>query len=138
MGDASHQARKSDHNDGNAFDITIDEARATAGTGPVGDELAAQALEDPRSTYVIWNRQIKSKAREAEGWRTYDGPNPHTKHVHVSINAAMRDDDSPWPWASQAPIVARAALAENPVVKFGAFTVGAVIGAALLRALLFK
>lgn len=139
VGDAAHQARKSDHNDGNAFDLTI----PSAGTnGPNGDEIAEQALTDPRSTYVIWDRRIKSKARISEGWRAYDGANPHTKHVHVSISAAMRDDVSPWPWSPAFGETARDSLLSNPAIKFAAFTGGAVIGAAaaaqFIRALISK
>lgn len=93
MGDAAHQKRKSDHNEGNAVDITHDPANGLdAGT------IARLAQDDPRVAYVIWDRRIWSKAREAEGWRPYSGANPHTKHVHISIRADARDDDSPWPW----------------------------------------
>jgi hypothetical protein len=94
MGDAAHQLRPSDHNLGNAVDVTHD-----PGAGCDGTLLAELALTDDRVTYVIWNRRIKSRARAAEGWRPYTGTNPHTHHVHISIDAAKRVDARPWPWA---------------------------------------
>lgn len=93
MGDAAHQARPSDHNLGNAFDITHD-----PGAGCDAGVLAEQAMTDPRTKYVIWNRRIWARTRAGEGWRPYTGSNPHTHHVHVSINADVRDDGSAWPW----------------------------------------
>lgn len=95
MGDASHQARKSDHNQGNAIDITHD-----ATHGPNLDELAEVVFRDPRVTYVIWHDRIRNKAIAGGAWRPYcegkPGCNPHTGHLHVSIDAAKRNDASPW------------------------------------------
>ncbi|UQA56213.1 peptidoglycan-binding domain-containing protein [Polyangium aurulentum] len=95
MGDARHQARKSDHNLGNAVDITHDPA-----SGCDGDLIASLAIRDSRVTYVIWNKRIYSKARAAEGWRPYKGTNPHTKHCHISIRSDARGDTRTWAWAS--------------------------------------
>lgn len=77
-GDRAHQARKSDHNTGDAVDITHDPA-----SGADGDTIAARALKDPNVKYVIWNRRIYNTARP--GWRKYTGSNPHTQHVHISF-----------------------------------------------------
>lgn len=95
MGDASHQARPSDHNLGNAVDITHDPA-----SGCDGELVAMMGRRDPRVAYVIWNRRIWSRARDGEGWRAYSGANPHTHHVHISVRAEARDDASSWPWAA--------------------------------------
>jgi hypothetical protein len=94
MGDPAHQARTSDHNVGNAFDITHDPAH-----GFDCAVWADKARGDSRVKYVIWNRKIWSRAYAAKGWRNYTGTNPHSKHMHVSIYAASRDDCRPWPWA---------------------------------------
>jgi hypothetical protein len=94
MGDAAHNRRKSDHNDGNAYDLTHDPAN-----GVDCHTLSRQVINDPRVTYVIWNHRIFNRSRAAEGWRNYTGANPHTKHMHVSIRAAARDNLSPWPWS---------------------------------------
>ncbi|EOW6619290.1 hypothetical protein ACVS9W_003895 [Cronobacter dublinensis] len=91
MGDASHQKRKSDHNEGNAFDITHDPVN-----GPDCNEWAQIVIDDPRVKYVIWNRRIYIVS---EGmWKGYSGTSPHDKHMHVSIYEKSRNDLSPWPW----------------------------------------
>lgn len=97
MGDTAHQKRHSDHNDGNAFDLTHDPAH-----GVDCGALSRLVINDNRVTYVISNRQIYNRARVAEGWRPYTGLNPHNRHMHVSIRAASRDDLSPWPWSASA------------------------------------
>jgi len=94
LGDAAHQARKSDHNDGNAYDLTNDPAH-----GVDCNRLSRLVLSDSRVTYVIWNRQIYNRERPQDGWREYKGPNPHNHHMHVSIKATSRHDSSPWPWS---------------------------------------
>jgi hypothetical protein len=95
MGDARHQARKSDHNLGNAVDITHD-----PGSGCRGSLIAAHAVRDSRVKYVIFNRLINT--RDGRGWRRYTGSNAHTHHCHISIRAAVRTDDSAWGWANAA------------------------------------
>src|SRR5262245_48359775 len=97
MGDARHKKGKSDHNLGNAFDLTHDPAN-----GVDCNVLAKQVINDKRVTYVIWNRQIYDRRRPAEGWKKYTGSNPHTKHMHVSIKPESRNDLSPWPWSGGA------------------------------------
>lgn len=94
MGDARHQKTKSDHNLGNAFDITHD-----PDVGCSGDVIAAAAIKDPRVKYVIWNRRIFNRQRGDTQFRPYTGKNPHTKHCHVSILAGSRTDTRPWAWA---------------------------------------
>jgi hypothetical protein len=98
MGDAAHQTRPSDHNLGNAYDLTHDPTNSVD-----CERLSRLVINDTRVTYVIWNREIYSRARAAEGWRTYSGSNPHTHHMHVSISASSRDDESAWPWSPGEP-----------------------------------
>jgi Putative peptidoglycan binding domain len=97
MGDADHQQRKSDHNDGNAFDLTHDPLH-----GVDCDVLSRQVINDRRVTYVIWDRQIYNRDLAKDGWRPYSGTNPHTHHMHVSIRTASRDNLDPWPWSAAA------------------------------------
>lgn len=84
IGDASHSARKSDHNPDwgaprnrrgvvRALDITA--------RGIDVDLLLKHTTNDARVAYVIYNRRIYTHAR---GWYRYTGSNPHTTHVHVS------------------------------------------------------
>ncbi len=95
MGDAAHQARKSDHNEGNAIDITFDPVN-----GPDMAPLADAIFEDERVAYQIWQNRIRSKTIAPGEWRPYcDGKtscNPHTRHMHISIEASKRADTRPW------------------------------------------
>jgi hypothetical protein len=109
IGDELHSSRESDHNPDargivHAFDLTADPAH-----GVDCDRLAATlvARRDRRVRYLIWERLIVlgpwSDAVMAGRsvpwqWRPYDGSNPHTKHMHVSVgyNAQPENDTSPW------------------------------------------
>lgn len=97
-GDSHHQARTSDHNTGNALDVTKDPAN-----GPDLDALAAHVLADPRVQYVIWNQRIANRDIDGGAWREYPTTpeqkgkvNPHTRHLHLSIKPGARDDSKPW------------------------------------------
>jgi len=102
MGDAAHQRRRSDHNEGNAYDLTHD-----PGHGVDCNVLSRQVINDSRVTYVIWNGQIYNRARAAEGWRAYTGANPHNHHMHVSIRPESRNDLSAWSWSLNGPVIPR-------------------------------
>ena len=95
MGDASHQTRKSDHNSGNAFDLTHDPAH-----GIDCNILSKSVIYDRRVKYVIWNRRIYEVSKPGLGWQVYTGINGHTHHMHVSIHETSRNDLSPWIWNS--------------------------------------
>lgn len=88
----THQQQNpnSDHDIGNAFDLTHDPAN-----GVDCNVLAQHVIKDSRIRYVIWNRQIFNPSISM-AWRTYSGPNPHTKHMHVSIKASVRADTRNW------------------------------------------
>lgn len=94
MGDLSHQASKSDHNQGNAVDIGHD-----PDAGCDGNDIAALAIQDPRVTYVIWAGRIFNRGLAHLGWRKYLGRNGHYHHVHISIREDRRHDGSAWGWA---------------------------------------
>lgn len=93
MGDPRHAGTTSDHNDGNAFDLTHDPANGCDAHAMVRTLVARG---DGRVKYAISNGQIWSARYAARGWRRYDGSNPHTKHAHVSIYWKSRDDCRPW------------------------------------------
>lgn len=104
-GDVAHRSRRSFHNPSNgdgvwrddgtvlAFDLTYDPAngcdahRLVRAAVARGDQRIAEAI----SQGLIWTR-----VRRSEGWRRYDGSNPHNQHAHVSIAWAHRNDTSPW------------------------------------------
>lgn len=93
VGDLAHQKTPSDHNpDKNgivkAFDLTHDPAH-----GVDCNKESEKVLKDKRVNYVIWNRRI---AYFGGSWQPYSGKNPHTKHMHISVNANNYDDDRNW------------------------------------------
>lgn len=110
IGDPRHAAGVSDHNPNGAGvwrarDFTDDpvggfSARklATYVAGMLGRHPALG-----HGAYVIWNRQIISTARLAEGWRRYSGSNAHTKHVHISVGTNGYDNTQSWGWPPKPP-----------------------------------
>lgn len=96
IGDAAHRKRESDHNpdaDGSvdALDITHDPASG-CDCGKIAE--AIRGSRDARVKYLIFNRRIVSPP--SWGWRGYTGSNPHTTHLHVSVNDDLQDDESAW------------------------------------------
>jgi hypothetical protein len=96
LGDAAHQAVKSEHNPNaegvvTALDITHDPAN-----GADMNKLATALLRsgDSRIWYIIFNRRIW----EGGVWTPYYGENPHDKHLHISTvqSKAKYDDASKW------------------------------------------
>lgn len=73
----------SDHPKGRALDFMINNMKN--GTN-VGTALANDVIKNYKAwnvKYVIWNRYIWTPN---QGWHRYNGPSPHTDHVHVSFN----------------------------------------------------
>lgn len=96
IGDASHQARRSDHNpdeDGvvHAIDVTHDPAGGFDAHKWIRTQLVPG--RDSRLKYVISNGEVWDPVR---GWHKYRGPNPHNHHVHVSVNDEGGDDERRW------------------------------------------
>lgn len=83
----------SDHARGLALDFMV------GSDADKGNSLAQYMRENAAAynvTYVIWNRHIWSVARNAKGWRAYDGVNPHTDHVHVSFRDLSSAEQTAW------------------------------------------
>ncbi len=95
MGDASHLLRRSDHNVGNAIDLTHSPGHLDAGV--LAEEFRRQMSRNAggRITYIIYRRQITSSLSHWK-WVKYSRPNPHISHVHISIRASARDVLRPW------------------------------------------
>lgn len=93
----SQQNPNSDHERGEAWDLTHDPAH-----GCDVDALFRQIVDrrDPRVKYLIRNNRIlRSYAKPgipAWTWGPYSGSNPHTKHGHCSILPNARHDVSRW------------------------------------------
>ena len=102
IGDANHRNRNSDHNPWygpgivTAIDITHDPANGVD-IDRLTDELAAS--RDPRIKYIIANGLILDSRPQYNPWRwvKYNGPNPHTRHFHLSVMPNPSCDD-PRPW----------------------------------------
>lgn len=92
IGDTAHAARVSDHNPNaagvvRARDITDDPANG-CDADTIAEQVALLLGKHPAlktGAYVIRSRRIISADRIREGWRPYDGSNPHDHHVHVSV-----------------------------------------------------
>lgn len=72
----------SDHPKGRAIDLMINNLKNGKA---VGTAMANDIIRNYKAygvKYVIWNRYIW---QPNSGWRKYNGPSPHTDHVHVSF-----------------------------------------------------
>lgn len=97
IGDAAHQATKSDHNPNSAGVVTAMDITHDPANGLDARKLAETlvASRDPRIKYIISNAQIISSQTSPWIWRPYSGANAHRQHVHISV-AGDYDDTRPW------------------------------------------
>lgn len=96
IGDEAHQARTSDHNPDRTTGVV--RARDIDKDGIHVPTVLASAMSHPSTNYVIFNRKIYRYADQF--WqRSYDGSNPHTGHLHVSIkrNKLAETNVKLWP-----------------------------------------
>lgn len=85
IGDTAHASRISSHNPDahgvvRGWDIT-----AAPFCQKLAEQLAELGKTDQRVWYVIWNRRIASR-EHGFVWRPYDGTDPHTGHIHLSVS----------------------------------------------------
>ena len=105
-----HQNPNSDHNTGYAVDLTHDKLG-----GIDCDDLFIKLQADPRVKYLIFKGHIWSKQK---GTDNYVGPNPHNKHLHISIKDGCGDDTSPWfPWLGKPKVVNKVKAKVKPLPK---------------------
>lgn len=95
IGDAAHQARKSDHNPDasgvvRALDIDKDGLHVPT--------VLAAAFLHPSVRYVIHDRRIYQVDALFKP-KKYTGSNPHTEHIHVSIEHTRYAEVSKAGWA---------------------------------------
>ncbi len=95
IGDAAHQKVTSEHNPNSAGVVTAMDITHDPANGVDGQRLADQLMHDPRTWYVIWNRNI---AYEPGNWLPYRGTNPHDKHVHISVKQNKANYDNAIKW----------------------------------------
>jgi len=105
IGDKKHAASASDHNPNDQGVVCARDFTHDPGNGADMHRISRRivAVLPPALKYVIWDKKIWSRARASEGWRSYGGSNPHTKHMHVSVgrgsdgdSSGPYDDTSPW------------------------------------------
>ena len=97
----------SDHNTGLAVDLTHDPKN-----GVDCAVIFEKLKEDERVSYLIFNKKIWSRKLGKSGNRVYSGSNPHTKHLHISINPDKSDDTSPWFWWVNQPKIVNTIVAK--------------------------
>lgn len=105
MGDLRHKKTPSDHNEGNAFDLTHD---PSSGCDAHALVERLKQRKDHRVKYIISNARIWAPG-VSPAWRPYSGSNPHRQHAHVSIYSWKRDDRGLWwlPEPERIPVPAR-------------------------------
>ena len=101
------QSPNSDHNTGLAVDLTHDPEN-----GIDCAVIFEKLKEDKRVNYLIFNKKIWSKDKAKSGNRIYTGSNPHTKHLHISINPDTASDTSPWFWWLNQPKIVNQVVAK--------------------------
>lgn len=99
IGDAAHASRDSDHNPWlnntvRALDITADGIDAGWYAAHLRKLGAAGDRRLTNGGYVIWNRRITSP--DFKRWTPYNGANPHTHHVHVSVSRTGYNNRGSW------------------------------------------
>lgn len=104
IGDDSHQGRPSDHNPNPANVVCAFDATHDPGSGADMHRISEHIRLDRHNAvkYVIFDRRIASAASGWK-WAAYNGGNPHTAHMHVSVgrgpdgqSTGPYDDSSPW------------------------------------------
>lgn len=111
IGDAAHRSRTSDHNPWvrlggmgivTARDFTHD-PNAGFDSWVFADLLRQEcaAGRERRVKYIISNRRIASGTQAQWRWRRYNGSNPHSAHVHISVHPSRSRYDDQTPWASR-------------------------------------
>lgn len=108
IGDQAHAARSSEHNPDNdpdpmphgavsAIDVYTDANGKTWISDAQFDRFLAVLQKDSRVWYVIHKGHIWSRTHGFEK-REYDGANPHTTHVHISLMQTKAAHDSTASW----------------------------------------
>ncbi|THV43567.1 peptidoglycan-binding domain-containing protein [Glycomyces buryatensis] len=105
IGDDAHQGTASDHNPNGSNVVCAADFTHHPGSGADMHQFAEHLRRANHRDikYIIWNKRIWSKSRAGEGWRSYGGSNPHTRHMHVSVGVGSDgqsrqpyDDTSSW------------------------------------------
>lgn len=77
-----------------------------------------RANRDRRILYAIYDRQIFSSVTQPWKLRPYGGDDPHTGHLHLSVNDLHETDGSPWRLESRTVKMINL-VGSMPILKFG-------------------
>lgn len=109
IGDASHSARKSEHNPNREPGDDVPDGYVTAAditTEGINKKLLIDTLKaDRRVWYVIHDRKIWSRTHGFKQ-QAYTGSNPHTSHIHVSLVQTRAACDNKDSWFPKKPATA--------------------------------
>jgi peptidoglycan hydrolase-like protein with peptidoglycan-binding domain len=121
IGDAAHQAHKSDHNpDARGVVHAIDVDRD--GIDP--KLLIRRAIQHTTVEYVIFDHTIWSRSRGFQP-RRYTGVNPHTGHVHISGRHGTEFETNRAAWGiAPGPAAVQPAAAGAPGTAAGSAPAG--------------
>ncbi len=124
IGDEAHAARVSDHNPNSAGIVTALDITNDPAHGLDAQDLAILLLSghDPRIKYIISHHRIGGDEGFALRnhavpwqWEKYTGANPHTEHVHISVNGEPGLYDDPSPWKLQASASSQSGLQKDVI-----------------------
>lgn len=101
IGDARHQAEGfSDHNPRRAASGLWYVTAVDVTTASWSQALADLLVQDPRVKYVIFNRRYRQRIRWSSDpvnvWTGYQGSDPHTGHIHVSLQLGASTNTARW------------------------------------------
>lgn len=118
IGDARHRLEISDHNPNgygrvNAADFMIGTGGFTQGYAVW---LCAWLTQDSRTKYVIYNHRIWNPRH---GWNDYTGSDPHTGHVHLSVNDIACTNIAPWKLSGRKVTMENLPAGSLPVLRQG-------------------
>ena len=122
IGDASHSARKSDHNpawSASGKSRGIVRAIDVTSSGIDANDVIRELMQDPRTYYIIHKGRIRSRTYDFAN-RRYTGSNPHNSHIHVSVLSTERAGFGTQAWG-----IVKAAVAKPLTRKISAAKVRA-------------
>lgn len=94
----ANASKTSMHGTGRAIDIMIPTSGGGADSG-AGDPIANWLVEHASEIgvqYIIWNHISWNGSRTGRKDKPYTGPIPHIDHLHVELNEAGADQQTPW------------------------------------------
>lgn len=128
IGDTDHRRRASDHNPNAEGVVCAVDIVGQAQAGALWQHILD--VRDERVKYAIHYGRIVNSSVSPWQVRTYQGTNPHSHHIHVSvgrgpsgssIRSDLYDDTSPWGLIQPKPVpVIEPQQEEDPLAEYAA------------------